>query len=118
MLTEEEKQYAYFQQDNATPHTAHQSMHALEQVFDDRIISQGLWLPRSPDLSSCDSYLWGDLKHKVYRNNPRTLEALEIEIRQVIGEIPEAELQRVFQNFIRRCSVCIEREGHHFQQLL
>ena len=33
MLTEEEKQYAYFQQDNASTHKA--PVHALEHVFDD-----------------------------------------------------------------------------------
>jgi hypothetical protein len=49
-LTEEEKRYAYFQQDNAAVHTSH-SMEALREIFGERIISWGLWPPRSPDLS-------------------------------------------------------------------
>jgi hypothetical protein len=47
-------------------------------MFDDeQIINQGLWPPRSPDLSICDFYLWGNLKEKVYQNNPRTADALK-----------------------------------------
>jgi hypothetical protein len=43
ILTEEEKQHAYFQQDNATAHTSQHSMEALHEIFGERIISQGLW---------------------------------------------------------------------------
>jgi hypothetical protein len=42
-------QYGYFQQDSATVHAAQNSMSALQEVFDDRIISTGLWPPGSPD---------------------------------------------------------------------
>jgi hypothetical protein len=67
-LTDDERQYGYFQQDNATAHIARNSMSALQEVFDDRIITTRLWPPRSPDLSVCDFYLWGSLKGNVYRN--------------------------------------------------
>ncbi|KOX70224.1 hypothetical protein WN51_05660 [Melipona quadrifasciata] len=30
------------------------------------------WLPRSPDLTSLDFYLWGTLKEKVYSTEVRT----------------------------------------------
>jgi hypothetical protein len=64
-LTEEDKQHAYFQQDNATAHTSQHSMEALREIFGERIISWGLWPPRFPDLSVCDFYLWGTLKQNV-----------------------------------------------------
>jgi hypothetical protein len=51
VLTEEEKQYVYFQQDSATAHTLQQSVEALREIFDERIISQGLWLPHLLDLN-------------------------------------------------------------------
>jgi hypothetical protein len=73
ILTEEEKQHAYFQQDNTTAHTSQHSMGALHEIFGERIISQGLWPLHSPDLSVCDFYLWGKLMQNVYRNNPCTL---------------------------------------------
>jgi hypothetical protein len=43
---------------------------ALEGVFGDRTVSRGLWPARSPDLTPCNFYLWGNLKDKVYRINP------------------------------------------------
>jgi hypothetical protein len=90
-LTDDERQYGYFQQDNATAHAARNSMSALQDMFDDRIISTALWPPRSPDLSVCDLFV-GNLKGKVYRNTPRTAEALQNEIRNVVASISADEL--------------------------
>jgi hypothetical protein len=42
-LTEEERLYGWFQQDSAAAHTACMSMQALSNVFEDRIISSGIW---------------------------------------------------------------------------
>ena len=64
-VTEEERDHAYFMQDNATAHTAHISMREIVDVFEDRIVSRGLWPPRSPDINPCDFYLWGKLKSVV-----------------------------------------------------
>jgi hypothetical protein len=41
ILIEEEKQLAYFQQDNVTGHTSQHSMEAFDEIFGSRIISQG-----------------------------------------------------------------------------
>jgi hypothetical protein len=46
-LTAEERNYEYFQQGNATAHTADNSISAICEVFHNRIISKGLWPPRS-----------------------------------------------------------------------
>jgi hypothetical protein len=73
-------------------------MVAIREVFEDRIISRGLWPPRSLDLSFCDFYLWGNLKGKVYKNNPRVIEALQNEITSVVASITVDELQKVSQN--------------------
>jgi hypothetical protein len=48
-LTAEERLYGVFQQDSATANTAYVSSEALREVFGDRMISRGLWPPRSPD---------------------------------------------------------------------
>jgi hypothetical protein len=117
-LTDDESQYGYFQQDNATAHTAPNSMSALQEVFDDRIVSTGLWPPRSPDLGVCDFYLWGDLKGKVYRNTPHSAEALQNEIRNVVALISADELQRVSQGFLRRSKACLRAARNHFAHFL
>jgi hypothetical protein len=92
-LTDDERQYGYFQQDNATEKIARNSIIALQEVFDDKIISTGLWPPRSPDISVCEFYLWRNLKGKLYRNTPRTAEALQNEIQIVVASISADELQ-------------------------
>jgi hypothetical protein len=55
-------------------------MVTIQEVFEERIISRRLWPPRSPDLSISNFYLWGNLKGKVYKNNPHSIEALLNEI--------------------------------------
>ena len=67
-LTDEEKDYAYFIQNNATAHTANDTMLELTNIFGDCILSRGLWPPRSPDLNPCDLYLWDKLKSVSYVN--------------------------------------------------
>lgn len=118
LLSHYERENGYFQQDSATAHTAHNSLNDIKEVFEDRIISQGLWPPRSPDLTVCDFYLWGTLKNRVYRNNPHSVDELKNSIRTEILKITEEELKRVNANFIKRCQECINADGHHFQHLL
>jgi hypothetical protein len=117
-LTDEEKSYGHFMQDNATAHTANNSMVALDEVFGERVISRGLWPPRSPDLNPCDFYLWGTLKEKVYVNNPHSLEELQENIRHEISTIPVQQIGRVSRNIFSRCEACLEAEGRHFETLL
>jgi hypothetical protein len=49
-------------QDNTSSHIANNSMVAMDEVFDEQVISQGLWPLKSPDLNPCDFYVWGMLK--------------------------------------------------------
>jgi hypothetical protein len=63
-LTDEEKSYGHFIQDNATAHTVNNSVVAFDEVFGERVISRGLWPPQSHSLNPCDLYLWRTLKEK------------------------------------------------------
>ncbi|PNF15704.1 hypothetical protein B7P43_G12455 [Cryptotermes secundus] len=122
-LAPAEERFGYFMQDGATPHTAKETIRALRGVFgelngDDRIVSKGLWPPRSPDLNPCDFYLWGKLKNVVYANNPHDLEALKQNIREAIDNIQQRELQQVSQNLFKRIQACLTTEGRHFEHLL
>ena len=74
--------------------------------------------PRSPDLSSCDFYLWGTLKQKVYANNPHNLDQLKENITNAIRRITREELQAVSANVVKRAQKCIDVNGEHFQHLL
>jgi hypothetical protein len=83
-------------------HAARSSVSVLQEVFNDRKISTGLWPPRLPDLSVCDFYLWGNLKGKVYGNTPCPAEALQNEIRHVIALISADKLYHVSQGFVSK----------------
>ena len=117
-LTDIDCRNGYFQQDSATAHTAQDSLKLISEIFEDRVISAGLWPSRSPDLTACDFHLWGYLKNKVYARNPHTLDDLKDYIRTEINSITEQQLMRVNEGFLKRCRKCVEVGGEHFQHLL
>jgi hypothetical protein len=53
-LDDEELSLGFYQQDGATCHTSAASMAEVESFFPCRVISKGLWPPRSPDLTPSD----------------------------------------------------------------
>ena len=117
-LTEQEIQTTFFQQDGATAHTSNATLNVLREFFGERIISKGLWPPRSPDLSPPDYFLWGAAKQKVYKNKPHTLAELEGNIQDYISNIDNEQLNKVFENMKKRINLCIQLNGHHFQHML
>jgi hypothetical protein len=105
-------------QDGAAAHTATYSIFVLNEVFEDKLISRRLWPARSPDLNSCEFYLWESLKDKVYSNNPHTLVELKQSIRETISSIEVSELKLVSNNIFKRLEACLRAEGSHFVHLL
>lgn len=64
-LQEEAMEDMWFQQDEATSHTARDTMTLLRTAFPGRLISHFgdiPWPPRSPDLTPPDLYSFGDIK--------------------------------------------------------
>ena len=55
------------------------------------------------DLYSCDFYLWGTLKERVYANNTHTLKELKENICIEIFNITEQQLCCVARNIFQRC---------------
>jgi hypothetical protein len=64
-------------QDNATAHTANNSMDAVDEVSGELVIRRGLLPPHSLDLNPCDFYMWGTLKEQLYVNNMQSSEELK-----------------------------------------
>jgi hypothetical protein len=101
----------WFQQDSATAHTAASTMETLHEFFGEKLISKGLWPPRSPDLTRPDSFLFIYLKDTVYRSNPRDLKQLKMNITHAIGEVNEGTLRKVARNMVKRVDKCTEMNG-------
>ena len=96
-------------------------MAVLREHFPERLISiRGdlEWPARSPDLSSCDFFLWGFLKSRVYVNRPRTLQDLKANIQAEIANITVATLERVMGNARNRFMQCIENGGCHLYDMI
>jgi hypothetical protein len=91
-------------QDRARPHTANVVLAFLHDTFDSRIISNRFpdriacgqnWPPNSPDLNTCDYFLWGFLKKKIFLKKPRIIMELRALIIQACKEITEDARCRV-----------------------
>ena len=58
-LTEKERQSFFFQQDGSTCHFSRVSLQRVHDVFsEERTVSKNLWPRSSPDLTTCDYFLW------------------------------------------------------------
>ena len=73
----------------------------LRPVFEDHIINRRVdvvWPSRSCDLTPLDYYLWGAVKDKYYADKPETIDALNDNIREAIGEIHLHTIDNVLKN--------------------
>jgi hypothetical protein len=104
----------WFQQDGATCHTACETMELFREKFPGRVFSRNgdrNWPPRS-----CDFFLWGFVKSRVYANKPQTIPELKVEIGRVIGET-EPQLCGNVENFVKRGKVCQRSCGGHLSDI-
>lgn len=115
----------WFMQDGATPHKTKAVFQCIEEHFSKRVIAQDYpsrcgggmdWPPYSPDLNPCDFFLWGNLKDKVYRQNPLTIEELSTAISREIQSIDKKTLKTVIEGFENRLYAIIDKEGAHIEQ--
>jgi len=114
---------SWFMHDGAPPHFSLAVREYLNQMYQERWIGRGgpvAWPPRSPDLNPLDFFIWGYLKSLVYAEPINNLEQLENRIEEacVTIRIKPGVFERARDSFLRRCRVCIDMEGGHFQHLL
>jgi hypothetical protein len=91
----------------------------LNDIFGDRVITDPLWPPRSPDLTPPDFFLWGYLKGKVFCHlRPHTLDDLRERVESVIERITEDMLERVADNLMLRATACVLIDGAHLDTVV
>lgn len=113
-LHDDELELGNFQQDGAPAHIAGETLRFLGEFYDNRIISRGLWPPRSPDLTPLDYYFFGKLKNNIFKSRMHDLNELQEAIVRETQRVTVVELQNVFENMKRRVNLCIENEGGAF----
>ena len=97
------------------------SMRIVRNMFPEHLISRFgdvLWPSRSPDLSTCDVFLWGYLKSRFYTHKPRTLNDLKEAILQEIRPIDRQLLVCVMDDFKKRLENCIQEDGRHLTDII
>jgi len=106
-------------------HLKHAGWHFVRNLVKDvhhRSVASRNWLKSwrqgEADLTPADSFLWGLLKGKMYKNTPRTIEQLKDAIRQEIQAVNVHTLGKVFQNLEKRIQVCLDVKGDQFQHRL
>ena len=111
----------WWQQVGASCHTSHATMRYLRGQFPGRVMSKRgdwPWPPRSPDLTVCDFFLWGYLKHKIW-DVPHNEQLTNLgELREAIvaacRNLEQQMIQDAFDSMISRARRCILARGHAF----
>ena len=107
----------WWQQDGAPAHISNASMRYLGGQFPGKIMSKRgdwPWPPRSPDLTVCDFFLWGYLKHQIWKENqPQNLGQLRLAIARELHAIPLQMIQNAFDAMIKRCRSCIDNGANN-----
>ena len=76
------------------------------------------WPARSPVVAPCDFFLSENLKEKVSKHRPRSLEDFKERIQQEIDSIPPELTRRVMKNFRERLQQCVATDGRHMSDII
>jgi len=101
-------------QDGAPAHKARSTQTLLREIFGERVIALGWspeWAPRSPDLTPCDFYLWGEMKTKVYRDSPQDLNELRSAIVREFNLLDQQHLKDACLSVKKRFEDCVNLAG-------
>ncbi|GBL75352.1 hypothetical protein AVEN_194555-1 [Araneus ventricosus] len=88
----------WFQHESAPANKTSSVKQYLVEEFGEQIIGYSgfqEWLPRSPDLTPMNFFLWGYLKQQVYATPPPTLQDHQRRITEACANVTPAMLHRV-----------------------
>ena len=103
-----------FQQDNATPHTHHESLAWCEANFK-QFISTDRWPANSPDLNVLDYYVWDAITNHMQWSNVKNYDSLIDEIKKGIRRVPTDELARSVESWSQRILSILKTKGVHIK---
>lgn len=111
----------WIQLDGAPPHFAAPVRNWLNEQYPNRWIGRNgpvSWPPRSPDLTPLDFFLWSHVKALVYQTPVHNEEELILRIRNALTTVTPEMLTQVQVSTRRRLELCLENQGHQFEQFL
>ena len=107
-----------FQQDGAPPHWKRDVREWLDENFPGSWVGRGgpiHWPARSPDLTACDYWLWGDLKRRVYATRSVDVDELKGRIIEEAENISAETRLKALMDFPRRLRDCRDNAGGHIE---
>ena len=90
----------------------------MNKTFPDRWIGCDgpiLWLPRSPDITPLDFFLWGYVKDIVYRNKVRDINDLQHRIVEATDAVTVDMLARTWQEIEYRLNIVHATDGAYVE---
>ena len=69
-------------------------------------------------MTPLDYYLWGAVKGKCYDDKPETIDDLQRNIREAIGEIQLHTINNVLKNWADRVDYCMASRGSHLNEII
>ena len=117
---------SHFIQDGATPYRTKEVFEAIYNVYGNRVISLGYpklahvgieCPPYSPDLNSCDFFLWGYIRDHCYSQHPRTTEELMKAIRKTVNIISHEILSKGLYSFRKTIGYCSSGNGENSENI-
>ena len=107
-----------FQQDGPPPHWGLIVRDFLNETFPNRWIGRNgptPWLPRSPDITPLDFFLWSYVKDRVYRTPVRDVETLQSQIIEVLATVNEEMLENTWCEIEYRLGILRATNGAHVE---
>jgi len=107
-----------WQQDGATAHTAHASVHFLRDKTSD-FIAPDEWPSKSPDLNVMDYCIWGILLSELqnHREEIRHIDDLKLALTAAWDAMDMEVVRKATEGWIGRLRLCMEVDGGHFEHL-
>lgn len=115
------EQPTWFQHDGAPSHYAGTVRDFLNGIYPQRWFGRNgprRWPPRSSDLTPLDYFLWGNFKEIVYFDEPRDQMETVARIHAAQTTVTAEMLETVRENLLKRCRLCLQVDGRHFEHLL
>ena len=113
--------HTWFQQHEATAHTARETKALFKGCFPSCLISRFgdiSWPLRFSHLTPCDFFLWGYLKLWVYVTNPTNLQELKNNIYLEIAALSPETLMKVVKTTKKRFLFCQNNHGGHLKDII
>lgn len=115
------RQNIFFQLDGAPAHNAMVTRNFLNHTFPNNWIGTYgpvNWPPRSPDITPLDFFLWGFLKDQVYSKENNNMEELRRNTASAFEKIKPVHVINALRAIEKRCQLCIQNNGGHFEHKL